>query len=125
MISVQRLINDLRALDIDHEEARVWLQVDTGGMSHRLPLGSMQFGAGGLTLSLVGEPEPVQDPVIKVPAQNRVEDDHTHEWQRDDVTETWRCVLLDCEARVTFEQISHHPIPADSAEGIALLNHLA
>lgn len=128
MISVDRLINDLTALNIDRQEVRVWLQVDVDGVSHRLPLGSMQFGVGGLSLALVGEPLPTPDPVIApVPGvySETQGQKHEHLWQRDEAREIWWCQRGDCLATVTYEQLLHEPIPADEAEGLLLLNRLA
>lgn len=98
----------------------IWLQLDVDGKPHHRPLGSFAVVDGRFTL--VAEPEPVPDPVIVAAPSG---DDHRHIWSRDVSREEWRCVALDCEARVTFEQLLNAPIPQTEAEGIEILNAIA
>lgn len=126
MISVDHLIKNLTSLNIDHQEVRVDVQVDVAGVPHRLKLGAMEFGLGGLSLTLVGEPEPVPDPIIPpVVPSARPHPNRGHTWQRDEVRETWSCVGGNCPVVVTVEDLLGHPIPETEAQGFALLNHIA
>lgn len=126
MISVDRLINDLTRLNIDHQEVGVFVQVDVAGVPHRLKLGAMEFGIGGTTLILVGEPTPVPDPVIPVvEPTRRPHPNPGHTWSRDDLSESWSCVGGGCPVIITFEELLGHPVPETEAQGFALLNHIA
>lgn len=124
MISVDRLINDLTALNIDHQEVGVYVQVDVAGVPHRLKLGAMEFGLGGTTLVLVGEPEPVPDPVIPQVAQPD-RSRHDHVWVQDNLAETWHCAYGVGCVTITFQELLGHPVPETEAQGFALLNHIA
>lgn len=125
MISVDRLIKDLTALNIDHQEVFVEVQVDVGGAPHRLPLGALEFAAGGLRLTLVGEPAPVPDPII-APVPGVYNDrQHTHVWDHDIAGMTYRCIAIAGCVTITHDELIGHPIPQTEAQGFALLNHIA
>lgn len=119
--SVRTLIKDLTQWEEATLGLPIFVQVDVDGKPHRLLLGSIKIDGG---VVLVGEPEPVPDPVVAPVPGVYSERQHQHVWQRDNLQEQWLCAHPGCVI-ISFEELLGHPIPETEAQGFALLNHIA